>query len=50
MVAISAIRPARAVLPDAPAARVNLAPWPHARKVSVVVVVLTLATYVLLAQ
>jgi SSS family solute:Na+ symporter len=50
MVAISAIRPAPRALADSPEARVDLVPWPHARKVSVVVVVLTLATYVLLAQ
>jgi SSS family solute:Na+ symporter len=50
MVAISAIRPAPRALADSPEARVDLVPWPHARKVSVVVVVLTLATYILLAQ
>ncbi len=51
MVAISAVRPAPGALPDTPAApRIDLAPWPHVRKVSIVVVVLTVATYVLLAQ
>ncbi len=50
MVAISAVRPATAVPAAAAPAPVDLVPWPHARRVSAIVVALTLAIYVLLAQ
>ncbi len=51
MVAVSALRPARRVSMD-PAADppVDVTPWRHAKTVSGVVVLLTLATYVGLAQ
>ncbi|HEX5787335.1 MAG TPA: solute:sodium symporter family transporter [Woeseiaceae bacterium] len=50
MAAISAVHPATAVPAAVPPPRIDLAPWPHVRTVSAVVVVLTVATYVLLAQ
>jgi SSS family solute:Na+ symporter len=50
MVAISAARPATAVVPAVTPPGIDLAPWPHARRVSLIVVVVTLGTYVLLAQ
>jgi hypothetical protein len=50
MVAISAARPAASVVPAVTPPGIDLAPWPHARRVSVIVVVVTVATYVLLAQ
>jgi SSS family solute:Na+ symporter len=56
MVGVSAVRPAEVAASAAagtgspPSAPVDMTPWRHARVVSVIVTVCTVATYVALAQ
>lgn len=50
MVAISIVRPARDVVTSSGPSPVDMRPWRHARWVSAVVVLVTIGTYVALAQ
>jgi SSS family solute:Na+ symporter len=50
MILVSAFRPHVERPAAAPASRIDMAPWPHAKMVSAVIVLLTLGFYVALAQ